>query len=37
MSQAVAILDFLLLAFAASAAAQDRPPNILFAIADDSG
>ncbi len=32
------MLNFLLLAFATSAAAtQDRPPNILFAIADDWG
>jgi N-sulfoglucosamine sulfohydrolase len=37
VSRAVAILNFLLLAFAASAAAQNRPPNILFAIADDWG
>ena len=36
-SRAVAILNVFLLAFAASAAAQDRPPNILFAIADDWG
>ena len=37
MSLAVAILNFLLLAFATNAAAQVRPPNILFAIADDWG
>ena len=37
VSRAVAMLHFLLLAFAASTTAQDRPPNILFAIADDWG
>ena len=37
MSLAVAILNFLLLAFATNAAVQVRPPNILFAIADDWG
>ena len=37
VSRAVAILHFLLLAFPASTTPQDRPPNILFAIADDWG
>ena len=35
--RAVAILHVVLLAFATSAGAQDWPPNILFAIADDWG